>query len=209
MLQESNFGETGEGERARSDLCEGERRNEGEVGRAGERGVVKDNDLGRPWDEVPRMGVFKDNNVLADQDPRMVAMEARAPADQDPRIGVVKSNDLSPGVWANEDPRMGVVEDSNLGPWGVRFLADQDPRMDKGSAMDVAAVLERKRAVVEDMIPADPLEREREKDVEDMIPADPLLAETHYSQYEDFESDDDESEEDKVESDLIVACELL
>lgn len=32
---------------------------------------------------------------------------------------------------------------------------------------------------------------------EDMIPADPLLAETHYSQYNDFESDD-ESEEEKV-----------
>ena len=31
---------------------------------------------------------------------------------------------------------------------------------------------------------------------EEMIPADPMLAETHYSQYEDFESDEEDSDGD-------------
>lgn len=34
--------------------------------------------------------------------------------------------------------------------------------------------------------------------VEEMIPADPMLAETHYSQYDDFETDESDSEEENV-----------
>ena len=41
-------------------------------------------------------------------------------------------------------------------------------------------------------------EQEEQEEVEEMIPADPMLAETHYSQYNDFETDE-ESADDQPE----------
>jgi hypothetical protein len=79
-------------------------------------------------------------------------------------------------------------------------------RVHEGSMVDRAPLMETHRLSRDDVIDANhAFERIEilpgggdlsEGAVEDMIPVDPLLAETHYSQYDDFESD--ESEEDKV-----------
>lgn len=71
------------------------------------------------------------------------------------------------------------------------FLPGDEHGIDRGDAMDVGLGFGRDEGDCGNQFVED-----------NMIPVDPLLAETHYSQYNDFESD--ESEEEKVDSRILL-----